>query len=372
MKLRKMVIYCILSFCRLFLVFYKINPKKITFISLESEELTGDFALLSKALEREGTYELNYVLVKFEKTLSGNLKYLFVCIKQLFEINTSKLVILDYNNYVVSKFKRKNVKVLQLWHATGAIKKFGNAVNRDYLISNYDYVISNCDYFVEPFSEAFNVRPEQVRVTGIPKTDRLFDRKRIRKDVRRMQNRFPQIIGKKVILYAPTFRGRLMKGFQDGYINLDKIQENLGDDYVLLYKMHPLLEDKIISENKEIICCNGMSIKQLFSVTDILISDYSAIILDFSVFVKPMLFYVPDLEEYRHEVGLYVDYEKEMPGPICKNETEVIETIVKNKFDMGDIQRFKDRFFKYQDGKSLTRVMKLINEIMGGEKYEKN
>lgn len=367
MKLKKLIIYLILSFCRLFLVFMKQDPNKITFISLENDTLSGDFALISNRLAKEGNYNLQYVLVKFEKTLVGNIKYLFICIKQLFAINTSKLVLLDYNNYVVSKFKRKNVKVLQLWHATGAIKKFGNVVNRDYTIANYDYVISNCTYFKKPFAQAFNVKENQVKVTGIPKTDRLFNKRKIQEDRKRMYQQYPQIKGRKVILYAPTFRGRLMDGLHDGYINLDIIQQALGSDYVLLYKMHPLLEDKIISTHKDVICCNGMSIKRLFSITDILISDYSAIILDFSIFEKPMIFYVPDLDEYRKDVGLFVDYEQDMPGPICKSEDEVICAIKKNQFDYKQIQAFKNKFFEYQDGKSLYRVICLIDAIMGGE-----
>lgn len=367
MKLKKVIMYCILSFCRLFLVFRKIDPNKITFVSLEHDELTGDFRLLSNALAQERKYTLCYELIKFEKTLAGNFKYLLACIRQLFAINTSHLVLLDYNNYVVSKFKRKGVKVLQLWHATGAIKRFGNVIARDYTIANYDYVISNCDYFVKPFSEAFNVKEEQVIVSGIPKTDRLFDEVKIKRDRKWMEDQYPQIKGKKVILYAPTFRGRLMKGFQGGYLDLDQLQATLGTSYVILYKMHPLLENHVISNHQDIICCNKMSIKRLFSVTDILISDYSAIILDFSIFMKPMLFYVPDLAQYREEVGFNVDYEREMPGAICYNETDVIQAIEANVFDVERIKRFRDKFFKYQDGKSLARVLKLIHEIMGGE-----
>ena len=367
MKLKKMIIYLILSFCRLFLIFMKQNPNKITFISLENDTLSGDFALISNKLKQQNRYELHYVLVKFEKTLIGNIKYLLVCIKQFFAINTSQLVLLDYNNYVVSKFKKTNVKVLQLWHATGAIKKFGNVVNRDYTIKNYDYVISNSDYFIEPFMQAFNVKENQVKVTGIPKTDRLFKKRKIQADKKAMYQQYPQIRNRKVVLYAPTFRGRLMDGLHDGYINLDKIQQTLGDEYILVYKMHPLLENKIISTHKDVICCNGMSIKRLFSVADILISDYSAIILDFSIFMKPMIFYVPDLEEYRNDVGLFVDYEKEMPGPICKSEDEVIQAIKGKQFDYQQIEVFRNKFFKYQDGKSLDRVIYLIDDIMGGE-----
>lgn len=370
MKLRKLIIYCILSFCRLFLLGKKINPKQITFVSLEHDRLVNDFALLDEQLRSENRYEIHYELVRFEKTIRGNIKYLLATIHQFFTINTSALVILDYNNYVVSKFKRKGVKVLQLWHATGAIKKFGNVVSRDYKIANYDYVICNSSYFVRPYMEAFNVSEEQVKVTGIPRTDRLFNRRRIAKDQRQLYNDHPQLVKKKVILYAPTFRGRLMEGFKDIYMNLDVLQEAISDDYVIVYKMHPLLEDKVIASNPKIICLNTISIRKLFSITDILISDYSAIIFDFSVFLKKVIFYVPDLEEYRRDTGLFLDYEQEMPGPICSDEKEVIEAIQDTTIDTTKIKAFRDTYFAYQDGKSLQRVVQLIDSIMEGNVYE--
>lgn len=367
MKLKKLIIFCILSVCRIFLPFIKQDPNKITFISLESDRLEGDFKIISDELQEMESYKLNYILVKFEKSLMGNIKYFFSCIKQLFEINASKLVILDYNNYVVSNFKRSNVKVLQLWHASGAIKKFGNDTSRDYAISGYDYVITNCDYFVKPFASAFGVSEENIKVTGIPKTDRLFKKRMIKNDQKWMYKNYPQLKGKKIVLYAPTFRGKLMHDLENSGIDLGKIQRELGEDYVILYKMHPLLENKITGESENVICCNGKTIRKLFSVSDYLVSDYSAIIIDFSVYQKPMIFYTPDLEEYRQEVGFYVDYENEMPGPICRKEEDIIEAIKENQFDLKKIEVFRDKFFKYQDGNSCERVVNLIEDIMEGE-----
>ncbi len=370
MKLKKLIIFIVLTICRPFSLMQKINPDKITFISLESDSLNGDFKMISRALEDHYDYRLNYILIKFEKTLGGNIKYFFTCIRQLFAINSSKLVILDYNNYVVSAFKRRGVKVLQLWHASGAIKAFGNEVNRDYEIKHYNYVICNSPYFKESYANAFGVDESKVKVTGIPKTDLLFSKRQANRDRRLVYERFPQLKGKKVILYAPTFRGRLMHGFKGDYINLDYIQKELGDEYIVAYKMHPLLRDKLISSSDQVVCCNGVSIRALFAVSDLLISDYSAIIIDYSISGKPMIFYVPDLDEYREEVGLFVDYEKEMPGPICKSEDEVIKAIKDDQFDAKALKNFRDKMFRYQDGNSLNRVMKLIIKIMGG-RYEK-
>ncbi|NBK96992.1 MAG: hypothetical protein EOM50_03035, partial [Erysipelotrichia bacterium] len=210
------------------------------------------------------------------------------------------------------------------------------------------------------------VDEKNVKVTGIPKTDRLFNQAKIKKDKRWMYAHYPQIKNKKVVLYAPTFRGKLMHNLGNSTIDLDRIQKALGDEYVILYKMHPLLENVVISQSEQVVCCNGKSIKKLFSVSDYLISDYSAIIIDFSTFHKPMLFYTPDLEEYRGDVGFYVDYERLMPGPICRSEEEVINAIIKDDFDIERIKSFEKLFFKYRDGKSKERVIALIDEIMNG------
>ena len=115
-------------------------------------------------------------MTSFEKTsLWMNFLYFLNTIRQIFVINTSALVIISDNNYVISRFKRKGVKVLQVWHAAGAIKKFGNAIHREYPIANYDQVICNGAYWKKPYSEAFNVSEEHVSVTGMPRLDHLLD-----------------------------------------------------------------------------------------------------------------------------------------------------------------------------------------------------
>lgn len=364
MKLIRWVMSVVLTLCKPFLLFLKINSNKITFISLESTVLTGDFQLVAIDLEKYRDYEVKYILVKFEKTLIGYISYFFSCIKQFFAINTSKLVILDYNNFVANGFKRKGVEVLQLWHASGAIKKFGNDTFRDYPINGYDAVIVNSETFKPYYSTAFNVNENQIYVTGIPKTDRLFDLEKIKKDREVLYRLYPKIKNKKVILYAPTFRGKLFHGLDNMNIDLVKVAQNISDDYIILYKMHPLIKGIHFEENEKLIDCNTVSIRKLYSVTDILISDYSAIIFDFSVFEKPMIFYCPDLEEYSQKVGLYFDYQSEMPGPICKDEKTLISVIRKNDYDIERIRKFKQKYFTYFDGQSTKRVVELIDAMM--------
>ena len=101
---------------------------------------------------------------------------------------------------------------------------------------------------------------------------------------------------------------------------------------------------------------------ELFVVSDALISDFSSIIFDYSILDKPMYFFVPDLKDYMHRLGCFVDYKKEMPGPLCYNEEELTDAIHSNEHY--DIKRFKNKFFKYQDGKNVERVIALIEQLI--------
>ncbi len=364
MKLVRCCMNIVLILCRPFLVFTKVKPNKITFVSLESTVLTEGFELISEQLEKKENYQIRYILIKFEKNLKGYFLYFFSCIRQFFAINTSKVVLLDYNNFVANGYVRDEVTVLQLWHATGAVKKFGNDTMRDYPLNGYDALIVNSEAFIPSFGSAFCMEQDKIYVTGIPQTDELFDQQKMLDYRNNLMAKFPQIAGKKVVLYAPTFRGKLLHGLEHMDIDLQSIANQLGEDYVILYKMHPLISNVHFENSERVIACNDIQIRELFAVTDILISDYSAIVFDFSVFEKTMIFYCPDLEEYESRVGIYFDYRAEMPGPICRTEADVIDAILKESYDVSRISQFKNKYFAYLDGKSTQRVVQLIDHFM--------
>ena len=362
--MKKAVAYFILAFINLIFYSFKIQSNKITFISYKSDKLEKDFKLIAKKLEKEKKYNLKYILIKYENTLLGNIKYLFNCIIQVYHVNTSKVVILDYNNFVVSNFKKKDVQVVQVWHASGAIKKFGNDIKREYPIRNYNYVLSTSTYWKKIYSKAFNVEEENVLPLGIPRTDSLFSDKKLAKYKRDIFSKYPYIKGKKIVLYAPTFRGDPINDVFYQSINLDYIKKQLGNEYVIIYKLHPWLQDIELSKDNDIINGKDDGIRKLFAITDFLICDYSAVIFDFSILGKPMVFFAPDLEEYKRERGMYEEYEEIMPGSICRTEDEVIELIKKNKFNLSDISNFKNKYFDYLDGMATERVSNFIKSLL--------
>lgn len=361
-KLEKLVLNMLLSIPFFFVKLMKIKDNQIAFVSLESQHLESDLLLIYNQLCMDPHLKIKKVLIGYDKNnLIQDFLYMLNCFKQIIVINTSRVVLIRDNNYVISRFKREDVQVIQVWHACGAIKKFGNAIAREYPIRNYDYIISNSDFWKKPYSEAFAVDESQVITTGMPRVDHLCQKDFIEQTKQKLCLKYPQLKNKKVILYAPTFRGNIYKGFYAVPFDVTKIIEALGDEYVIIYKFHPLLKNTLLAQHERVINMNHEDTHELFTISDILISDFSSIIFDYALLEKPMYFFVPDLQEYLDDVGCFVDYQK-LPGTICHNEDELIHAI--SKPQSFDLNGFKNTFFKYQDGKNINRITNLIYQII--------
>lgn len=355
---------CILNIALAFidLCTFWIRPKKnrITFVSLTQDHLDSDFKLLYDALVKEEKYEIHTNLLIFKQSLSGKLHYFFNCLKQLIEYKKSSLVILNDNNYVISHRKPKNCQVLQVWHACGAIKKFGNEIKREYPIRNYDAILSNADAWKEVYSRSFDVSKDQVYVTGMPRCDLLLKSKK-----EALLKKYPQCKNKKVALYAPTFRGNIIHGFQVVSFDIAKVQKAC-QDWIILYKFHPLLGN-ISFQDTNAIQVNQEDLYELMQLSDCLISDYSSVILDYSLLKKPILAYLPDYEEYMNTIGMNITLD-EYPGPICTNDKELIQALkAMDSYDYTKEESFQKKYMQYKDGKNTQRCIQLINKMMDSE-----
>ncbi len=375
MKLKSIVLTVILALFYPFTFLFRVHQNRITFISLEHDNLSKDFKILHDELSAKQEYEIKTLLFKFQPTFLGQLQYGLACIQQLFALQSSKLVIIDYNNFVISKFPhRKEVKVLEIWHATAALKNFGNCVQRDYEIKNYDYTIANSDFYKGVYAQAFNLPEENVLVTGIPNNDKIFDDHFVQDTKVRLLEKYPVLANKKVITYAPTFRGRISTYFKEAKIDLARVHQALGEDYVIIYKAHPLISGSAYENNPHVLFIEEEPISSIFCVTDVLITDYSAIAVDWMVFDKPIIAYVPDFKSYSKKPGLTIDYLQEFPGAVTFNEGELIQAL--QATDSTSYQKERALFFKktynYCDGKATERVLKVIENLMTEKTVEKN
>ena len=358
MGLSKFILNIALKIVDVLTFFIHTKPNRITFISLTQDHLSSDFLLLYEQLKKSNSYDLHTNLIVFKKNLWGDFLYFLNCLKQLVECKQSELVILNDNNYVISTCKPKHTKVLQIWHATGAIKQFGNQIQRQYPIQNYDAIVCSSAYWKPVYAKAFGVREEQVYSTGMPRVDCL-----IHKDEQKIHDfyeKYPQCKHKKCILYAPTFRGNIIDGLKIDPLNIKALEQSLGKEYIFLYKFHPLFQD-MKCECESAIDVHKEDLYTLMHISDCMISDYSSILLDYSLLKKPMIAYVADLEEYKNTIGLNIDYD-EFPGSICKNEPEVLKAIqTLDAFDFDLLRSFQQKYIVHMDGNNTNRVVQLMD-----------
>ena len=319
---------------------------------------------MDEELKRYPDIEIRYILTKFEKTIKGDLLYFLNCIKQVFLINTSKVVILNDNNYVVSHFKRSQVRVLQVWHACGAVrnlamKLIGSFLSHTAYQFHCHYVHSTSDQWKPVYAKAFGVNEHQVLPLGIPRTDALFSKECRLAYRNELLEKYPELQGKYVILYTPTFRGNIIKGLRHVDLDLSSLIEKLPDHYVVMYKMHPLLRDVDLGSGEQILNVTDEELNHLCTVADCLITDYSSILFDFSIMEKKVILYTPDLAEYGETLGFNIDL-KSIPFPVCQTAESLTKELCIKDYDKKSIKAFKDMYFMYQDGESTKRVSSFI------------
>lgn len=345
---------------------------KITFISRQSNEVNIDFKLIIEQLKKENQNIKVIVLSKrLEKSLWSKVKYFFHMFVQMYHIATSKVVILDSYCILVSILKhRKSLKVIQIWHALGSLKKFGysaldkkdgrssNIAKYMNMHKNYTYILTSSEVSKPFFKEAFNAKDEQMKVMSLPRVD-FLQSKNYNKEVKdRFYNIYIETKNKKEnILYCPTQR-------KNEKIDIEKIIKAVNfDKYNLIIKLHNgeelvYVDGKIINKN---INFTGM---ELLHVADYIITDYSAIVYEAAIVEKPVYFYDYDYDIYMNDRGWYIDYKNEMPGPIEKNIDDIIKLIENKKWDKQRIIEFKNKYIQDLSSNVTKKTVKLILENM--------
>lgn len=289
-----------------------------------------------------------------------------------YEMARAKYIFMD-NVFLPMAFckVKDEVRVIQLWHGTGTIKKFGQDVNEGRLKElekranqKITDLIVNSDETREVYAGCFGISQKNVRVLGLPRTDVFFHRKVQQKRLEEFYSQFPNLRNKKIILYAPTFRDDELIHPSISF-SIDNLMEQLDDDVCLALRLHPFVAYAIPYEGKYKDRVYDFSLynklNTLLFATDCLITDYSSIIFEYVALNRPMVFYAYDLDEFRKDGrGFYREYETYVPGPVVRNEEELIEALKKETVDLKKLEQFRKRAYAYQDGKATER---LIDEI---------
>ncbi|URM34903.1 CDP-glycerol glycerophosphotransferase family protein [Cytobacillus firmus] len=231
----------------------------------------------------------------------------------------------------------------------------------------WDYLISTSDYVTNLTRRCFLYEKEMLEV-GFPRNDKLF-RHDNEKDIMNLKEKIGIPRDKKVILYAPTWRVKKAFNLE---LEVDKMQEQLGDEYVLLLRLHYFVANSIdVSKNKGFAydLSNYEDIQDLYLISDVMITDYSSVMFDYAILNRPMLFFTYDLELYRDQLrGMYIDFEKEAPGPLARTTQDLIDSLQNmnthnQKYDE-KMKQFRAKYCQYDDGHASENV---INKV-----FEKN
>jgi len=234
----------------------------------------------------------------------------------------------------------------------------------------WDYLSSPNNYSTEVFRRAFKYENEMLEF-GYPRNDILYQ-KNNEADILELKSKMNLPIDKKVILYAPTWRddefyarGKYKFSLQ---LELDQLQKHLGDEYIVVLRMHYFIASKLdISEYKGFVYDYSKydDIAELYLVSDILITDYSSVFFDYANLKRPILFFVYDLEKYRDKLrGFYIDIEREVPGPLLMKTEDVINSIKNIEEVQMKYRPVYDEFYKkfcnWDDGHASKKTVEAV------------
>ena len=357
----------------------KIRTGKVTIISRESDETTLDIAMLEEELKSRGIdVEVMTKLFTKDKTAGDIAGYLGTVAKQEAAILKSDVVVLDTYNIPVSMLPRiGRTKVIQMWHALSAVKKFGwqTVGNEDgtsertatlmRMHKGYDYVIAASDATAEHFCEAFRTDRSRIVKLGLPRID--YINSAVRGDARfrtfgAIYAKYPDLAknrNKKIVLYAPTFRKGSMPDIRGLADALDP------ERYALIVSLHPLYRtEEELPQGDNIIYEEGMSSFDLLGVADIIISDYSSIVVEGTLADKPMYLYIYDIDQYSETTGLNVNFDEEAIGKYAFRDAAELAKQLEEPYDMEALRAFRSKYIEVDTENCTGQLADFIQSLL--------
>ena len=354
----------------------KVNDHKVIFVENHEDYLTDNFVLLYKEFEKRN-YDIKVHYLKVASSGWGDIIRKSVLLIK--DMGDAGYIFLNESNSLFGAFKlRKETRMIQLWHACGAFKKWGFSVSdksfgddeKDLVKysghRNYTLMTVSGDEVCWAYEEAFGLKDKKgiVKPLGVSRTDIYFDEKRIKEAFDKLNNINLKLSGRKIIVYLPTFRGSIAKAKGPSAFEVSEML-SLTDEYVILIKNHPFVKEKLtIPDDARNYCIeieDELTVEDLLIIADICITDYSSVVFEYSLLGKPIIFYAYDINDYDLERGFYYKYEDFVPGPIVYNMKELVNAI-KNieKFDYEKLEKFKNRFMSGCDGHATNRILKSL------------
>ena len=371
--MKEIIFKAINLFYKILCLVFKVRKNRIIMECDYGKGFYGNLYSIYNELNRKG---LNYEViipvnkdVKLDIAINDNTRVIRTrTLRHIYMLATSKLWITN-NHYYFFLNKRKETTLINTWHALGAFKKFGldcqDGKSKDHIRDgkNIDFLLVSSNSLIPIYSKALGVESSKIISIGIPRTDMLFDRKIKQKINYNIENRL-KVNGKKVLLYAPTFRDN-EKEFFNLQLDLEYMYQHLKDEYVLLIKIHPIIRNKLIIDPRYkdfVIDVQSFNMNELLIYADILITDYSSVIFECALLEKPIIFFAYDLDEFLIDSrSFYFGYEEFIPDSPVRDTASVVRKIKlyqnDNNHNLMKLKEFSNKYCDYNDGKSSQRFV---------------
>lgn len=358
----------------------KLRPveHKVVLISRQSNQPSKDFSLLMEALRAVDDAPRVVVLCReVGCTARSRFAYAGEMLRQMYQLSTARVAVLDGYIAPVSLLRhRRELTVVQMWHALGAMKRFGfQTLDRPggrsrrlaealRMHRNYDVVLCGSQASAPFFAEAFGVDIDRVRPLGLPRVDYLLESvesgaQASEDALDRLRARHARLkrASKTVVLYAPTFR-------RGGAPPFAGVAEAFDPEiFTVLMKPHDL--DGSSSSGGHVVDVSGEDVLELLLACDIVVTDYSAVAFEASLLDRPIYFDASDIEDYRRDVGLNVDPMLEFPTLTAADPRGLAERIVSGTYDGAALQRFRDRYAPFYSTGCTDGIAGLVREALG-------
>ena len=357
------------------------NGKNILIMS-ETRDMGGNLKALDDRLKERGLDKEYNIRYHFFKTLEHKRpEILLSWIKLAFQAGRADFIFVDdYTPFYKYVDVHPKTTLTQVWHAGVGFKsvgyaRFGEAGSPyPYASSHrkYDYAIVGGEALRDVYAEVFGIDRENCLPFGLMRMDGYMEQERIDAFRTQFYEEYPQLKDKKIILFAPTFRGKGQRTANYPYsvLEQDKIYEMCGDEYVFLIKMHPFVRKRMEIEeqyqDKIIEFSDFPDINQLFYVTDILITDYSSNIYEYALQKKPIISFAYDKDQYELIRSVHRSLDKYAPGKVCQTMDELVDTIKNEDFEMDRLYKFLEENYDDAEGYASDRV---IDYIILGKKH---
>ena len=333
----------------------KIDENLVLFADAHHDGLPDAMEEMCRALEKEGKevrfHCMDYAKASWRAVMTAMLRFMRDYGR------AAAVFICDYYLPVSSCRRRPETRVIQLWHACGALKKFGFDAGEDIPgfyrgnpMKNVTLVTVSAPWCVPIYARAMGLPEENIKALGVSRTDRYYSEAYNERCRAAFYKSHPEAVGKKIVLWAPTFRGNAAAPRLTGSEAVEDLSDRLGDAWYVIRKLHPHLEGRAGYSS-----CREKT-EELLPVCDVLITDYSSILFDYMIYQKPLVLYAPDETKYNHERGMYIAY-REIPGQLVHRKEQLAEAVQHPVYDREKAQRFFEAYMSACDGHATERIL---------------